>query len=609
MLDSFNWFIKCAPFWDKIENRHLSTYIVEKIERYIESPALIIGAGQGLIVEYLLQKGFIADGLDILDEMIHYAKERHNIDLIKGDANNLPFADNSYKSVIIATGVVDYNPDIKSIERILSEALRVTAIGGNMFVTHYRIPPNIERVYRDVGIIDNNNIYRMRRTVDIDRVPKSNPIPGAKLLQKWRGISFFQAMVAWTKVGITLPKELKAEQSFFHKFSEEAKKYDITEDELQLAMPDELPYKTEAEVMEMYRNLCLVHNEFVKLDDAYMVRFYKSNIYNSCNASLKKRESIDDWIIKLTELTKKYKGAKSNAIDHLSLSIPKGKIFGILGPNGAGKTTTLSIICGLKKPTFGEYKYSDEVKEVGIKNALGYVPQELALYPKLTCYENIKFFGELYKVEKKTLEERIAKLLNIVGLDDRKNDFVKNFSTGMMRRLNLAIALVHHPKILLLDEPTVGIDPQSRNCIFEVILKLKTHGITVIYTTHYMEEGERLCDEIAIIDMGRIIIEGNPKSLVDEHGFYRIVFNLDGDADKQFLNEVGKIEGVLNVSIKENTLTIISNKKENNLIIPEQVDAISKKMGIKLYLSKIFEPNLESLFLDITGRSLRDTNE
>ena len=226
------------------------------------------------------------------------------------------------------------------------------------------------------------------------------------------------------------------------------------------------------------------------------------------------------WIIRTEGLCLRYRGSNADAVHDLAITIPKGTIHGILGPNGAGKTSTLSMLCGLLEPTSGTIEFSDDID----RQSIGIVPQDLALYTGLTGRENLQFFGRLYGITGDEAGKRIDSLLSMVGLEDRADDRVRRYSTGMKRRLNLAAGLVHSPTILLLDEPTVGIDPQSRNRILEAVIELGKNGTSILYTTHYMEEVSRLCDAIAIMDHGRVILEGEPAALEAEHGSLETVF-------------------------------------------------------------------------------------
>jgi ABC-2 type transport system ATP-binding protein len=222
-------------------------------------------------------------------------------------------------------------------------------------------------------------------------------------------------------------------------------------------------------------------------------------------------------IIEIKHLTKIYKGSSTPAIDDINLDISTGEIFGLLGPNGAGKTTTISILCGLFAPSSGnvfidgmDYQHASET----IKNIIGVVPQDIALYPTLTARENLSFFGHLYGLKGKILKSRIDECLNLFGLEKNAGKKIKTFSSGMKRRINLIAGILHKPKIIFLDEPTVGVDVQSRNVILNHLRNINKEGATLIYTSHYMEEAENFCSKVAIIDKGEILIEGKPKDLI-----------------------------------------------------------------------------------------------
>ncbi len=226
-----------------------------------------------------------------------------------------------------------------------------------------------------------------------------------------------------------------------------------------------------------------------------------------------------DYIIEIKNLVKIYKGSDIAAVNNLNIRINKGEIFGLLGPNGAGKTTTISILCGLINKTSGEalvsgYNIDNELNK--IKSIIGVVPQEIALYPSFTAYENLKILGTIYNIPKNELKEKIEKNLREFGLDNN-NKRISKFSGGMKRRLNLIAGILHNPEILFLDEPTVGIDVQSKAFILENLKKINDMDTTIIYTSHYLEEAENLCHNIGIIDNGEIIAEGNPAELIKKY--------------------------------------------------------------------------------------------
>ena len=309
------------------------------------------------------------------------------------------------------------------------------------------------------------------------------------------------------------------------------------------------------------------------------------------------------YAVEIKELNKKF--GDFVAVNNLSLKIKKGEIYGLLGPNGAGKSTTIGIICGLLKVTGGEVNILgiDVTKKMKNQNRkIGYVPQDISVYYELTAYENLKFFGELYGLSGKKLEERINFALEFTGLSDVRKKLAEEFSGGMKRRLNIACAILHKPEIVIMDEPTVGIDPQSRNSILEAVRKLNDSGVTVIYTTHYMEEVEAICSEIAIIDHGSVIVSGNKeelKSIVSEHNILDIVI----DKEEVDIQGILDIRGVAKFEVKENKITVFCDKEVNNL------NAIIEFLGAKdIKISNIGykDINLETVFLSLTGRSLRD---
>lgn len=234
-------------------------------------------------------------------------------------------------------------------------------------------------------------------------------------------------------------------------------------------------------------------------------------------------------IIEIQNLKKTYKGADEPAIKGISLDIFKGEVFGLLGPNGAGKTTTISILCGLFSPDQGDViidGHSIHSDMESIKKVIGVVPQDIALYPTLTAMENLTFFGNMYGLRGKELKENIQTRLSYFGLEKAAKKPISKYSGGMKRRVNLIAGLLHNPKVIFLDEPTVGIDVQSRMVILDFLKHINESGVTIIYTSHYMEEAENLCSRVAIIDQGNIISIGNPKELVAENPEYKNLENL-----------------------------------------------------------------------------------
>lgn len=309
--------------------------------------------------------------------------------------------------------------------------------------------------------------------------------------------------------------------------------------------------------------------------------------------------------MKLVEVKKLYKEyGNSIAVDGVSFSIEVGKIFGLLGPNGAGKSTTISMITGLTKSNSGETIFEESEGQINKwKKNIGLVPQDFALYFDLTAEENIKYFCSLYGFKGEELKKRVDNALEFVGLVDVRKKIVGEFSGGMKRRLNMACAIAHTPKLIIMDEPTVGIDPQSRNHILESVKKLRDGGATIIYTSHYMEEVDEICDEIAIMDHGRIIAEGDSeylKSLVSDKNIYSITLKSEVKDIEDALKAVTGIEKVI---VNENELKCYYLKESN--IIEGLVAAISKENGV-IENIKNETPSLETVFLALTGKKLRD---
>ena len=308
-------------------------------------------------------------------------------------------------------------------------------------------------------------------------------------------------------------------------------------------------------------------------------------------------------LVEVRNLLKRYKDVL--AVDNVSLSIEDGEIFGLLGPNGAGKTTTINAMIGLTRADSGEiiiFSKNFKDHELEIKRNLGVVPQDIAIFEDLTAYENLCYFGKLYGLKGSLLKERVEEALDFTGLLDKKKQYPKKFSNGMKRRLNIACALVHRPKLIIMDEPTVGIDPQSRNHIIQSIKKLTKMGSTIIYISHYMEEIEEICTRIVIMDHGRVIAKGTKEELKalmtsDE----RVVLELSS-ANYTLVDNIKKLSGVKDAYVNGNELTVISQKNSKNLNgIIDHVSESSEIISLN-----VEQPSLETVFLTLTGRSLRD---
>lgn len=308
--------------------------------------------------------------------------------------------------------------------------------------------------------------------------------------------------------------------------------------------------------------------------------------------------------VNVNELKKVY--GNITAVNKISFTINNGEIFGLLGPNGAGKTTTISIIATLLKPTSGDVtidNYSVTKKPHKVREILGYVPQDIALYPTLNARENLTFWGRMYNLNGKELKNRVDEVLELVNLTERAKEPIKNYSGGMKRRINIAVGLLHKPKLLVMDEPTVGVDPQSRNSILETVKNLSKEGMTIIYTSHYMEEIESICDTVAIMDNGEI------KALDTVNKLKEIVGN--ENTIKVFLHSpiTSERKTILlktfnsSIQIKDREIYLTTNDSNDRLI-----DIISTLQSLDLEIDSvdIIKPNLEKVFLHLTGKSLRD---
>jgi len=293
------------------------------------------------------------------------------------------------------------------------------------------------------------------------------------------------------------------------------------------------------------------------------------------------------------------------AVDGASFEIQQGEIFGLLGPNGAGKSTTINVLCTYTEPTAGEVSvagHSVTAEPEAVKRAVGVVPQDIALYPDLNAVENLRFFGRMYDVPKAGLEERIGELLELVGLTEHARRRVEHYSGGMKRRLNLAVGLLSEPRFLMLDEPTVGVDPQSRNAIFENIQALNRQGLTVLYTTHYMEEAELLCHRVAIMDEGRIIALDTPQNLINTLGTGLIHVGVK-DLDEEMLARLRALSQVKAVAYRDNTLAFETVDAQRALL---EIIGLFNETDTPMTSLEILEPNLESVFIQLTGKQLRD---
>ncbi len=294
------------------------------------------------------------------------------------------------------------------------------------------------------------------------------------------------------------------------------------------------------------------------------------------------------------------------AVDDVGFYIDPGETYGLLGPNGAGKTTSISMISGLLARDGGSVTVGGKemtTTSLEAKALLGLVPQDIAVYPDLTARENLIFFGKLYGMSGKALLSRVDEVLAVIGLTDRAGDRSEDFSGGMKRRLNIGIGLLHKPSLLILDEPTVGVDPQSRNAILESVEQLSGEGMAVLYTTHYMEEAERLCDRVGIIDHGKIKAEGTRRELVQLVGQHdRIRLNATGGLEPA-VAALGELAVVAEAGSGDGVIDLLVSDAGEHLT---EILSVVSATGVSVSGVDIDEPNLESVFLHLTGRALRD---
>lgn len=309
------------------------------------------------------------------------------------------------------------------------------------------------------------------------------------------------------------------------------------------------------------------------------------------------------YIIETFDLTKEFNGLV--AVNSINLKVREGEIYGFLGPNGAGKTTTINMLCTLLKPTKGTALVNgyDILKEPSeVRKSIGIVPQESVLESELTAMENLRFHAELYKMPKKEIEERIDECLKLVGLEKRANDKVATFSGGMRRRLEIVRAFLHRPKIIIMDEPTVGLDPQTRRRIWEYILNLnKEESVTIFLTTHYMEEADFLCHRVGIIDFGKLLACDTPANLKDMLGKGDII-EVEVTEKRKFLKAIASMKPKV---LEDGRIRIVGRGEET---IPKIIKA-AEKTNTKIIHLSVREPTLEDVFIHYTGRAIRESTE
>ncbi|MEL6404286.1 MAG: ABC transporter ATP-binding protein [Chloroflexota bacterium] len=329
-------------------------------------------------------------------------------------------------------------------------------------------------------------------------------------------------------------------------------------------------------------------------------------------------------MLEATDLQKSYKqadGTPIEAVKGVSLAIEEGEIFSLLGPNGAGKTTTISMISGLIEPSKGDATiggHSIVRQPMKAKQLLGVIPQEIALYPELSARQNLTFFGRMYGLGGSELQSRADEVLDFIDLTDRQHDRVKSFSGGMKRRVNIGVGLLHRPKLVFMDEPTVGIDPQNRRRVLDTVYRLRDeYGMTVLYTTHMMEEAQELSDRVAIMDHGRIIAQGTQGELTQQVGEEdRLIISFDSPTVPDSLADKIKerVVGVTKVETLNANEETSENMRESSLIVYVQMGRkalprilnVIEEADVEIQSVEVREPDLEAVFLHLTGRELRD---
>jgi ABC-2 type transport system ATP-binding protein len=312
----------------------------------------------------------------------------------------------------------------------------------------------------------------------------------------------------------------------------------------------------------------------------------------------------EDVVLRCAGLTRRF--GERVAVDDVSFEVHAGEAYGLLGPNGAGKTTTIRMVCGLLERNGGEIEIAGRAvgpHDVSSHVHVGYVPQDVALYPDLTARENLRFFGRLYRLRSRELRDRVEEVLDLVALRDRGDDRVDGFSGGMKRRLNIGAALLHRPSLLVLDVPTVGVDPQSRHAILESVKDFGATGMAILYTTHYMEEAERVCDRIGIIDRGRLVAQGTQRELVafvEERD--RVELSATGDL-AAFRDACLRVPGVESATVDDGAVHLLA--EDGQRLLPAVLEAADRSNAVVRSVT-VVQPDLEAVFLHLTGTALRE---
>jgi ABC-2 type transport system ATP-binding protein len=309
-------------------------------------------------------------------------------------------------------------------------------------------------------------------------------------------------------------------------------------------------------------------------------------------------------ILIVEDLEKSY--GDNHAVRGVSFRVARGEIFGLLGPNGAGKTTAISMITGLFPPDKGTITVAGldmKTQTTAAKTKIGLVPQDLALYPTLSARQNLSFFGRIYGLKGKQLQQRVKEVLELIDLTDKADKAIDTYSGGMKLRVNIGAGLLHKPEILFLDEPTVGVDPQSRNAIFDNVEALNREGMTVIYTTHYMEEAERLCHRVAIVDTGKVIALDTPTALIRSLGGGIVLLGIGDEHAEEMVEQVAQLPAIKTATRSDGRLKLETNRVQEGLMGALDV---ANRLDVRLTSLEILEPNLETVFLHLTGKKLRE---
>jgi ABC-2 type transport system ATP-binding protein len=601
--DPNRWWESWAPYWAPLEDRHFGSEALERVSRFVAGPALVVGAGHGVLVESLRRHGLEVEGLDASDTMIAAARQRRGLELVRGDARELPFEDGRFRTVIVASGVVDYQTDQAAVTRILGEALRVLKPWGNLLCGFHRFPPKLERIYRRIGVIEGEQ-YHAARLFELGEIARRNPFGCVPHIARWTGRGLLPTFFFWANTGVTTLGHFLRESRLVEGVFRLAAKDGVSRRQLLDDVPRTLPYRDEAAVRRLFAGAELPWIDVAPMPDCLVARHQKRETGRPAPAGA----GGGEWHIRTEQVRKRYRGASRDAVRSLDLSIDRGQVFGILGPNGAGKTTTLLMLCGLLSPDEGAIRFAGGRHAAAIRARIGLVPQNIAVFQSLSARENLAFFGSLHGLRGHTLRRRTELLLEQIGLSDRADERVDTYSSGMKRRLNLVSGLMHEPEILLLDEPTVGMDPQSRNRVFEIVRALRRRGVTVLYTTHYMEEASRLCDRVAIMDHGSVLVEGSPADLVTQYGTYRVDFEVDR-CPPELTRALRTLEPVCDTSEEAGLLSVVTRDAPGAMQVLEQAKALAHEHEVALTLRAVAEASLENVFLHLTGRSMRDEAE